>query len=265
MRSLSIYAFIMGLVLGLATVTLFTVTPSADAATTERTWLVLGQEYNLTGTVDGHIYSIEGAVKVEPGEVVTINWWNVTNLTGHASGNNYVKITTHIPPLNWSSNLTVNPLIVYDPIVHTYKFWNDTSGSAWLRGGGYDVVSVDMEWMCGYNSSTGKTYESTISFNITVMQDNYTFAPNTKALEDKISELENRISHLQDELNASGLNISEIQTLISELQTSQDILNTDITTLRGLISDLQALVNQQNLSNSENNIALREELATLNA
>ena len=216
------------------------VIPSAGGETTERKWLVLGQEYNLTGTEDNIYPSIKGDVRVEPGEVVTVNWWNVTNVTVAPGQQAFERVTfsTNIPSVNWSSNLTNG---------NTHLFLNNASGSAWLRAGGYDIISVDMRWWVAYNYSSGMYEKSTISFNITVTRDDYTFGPDTRGLEDKIDALQGQL----DALNAS------IGALNSAMLDS-------ITSLRDSISGIRVSLDSMNLSENADVVRLQDQLDSLN-
>ena len=215
-----------------------TAIPSVDAGTTERAmWPtdtdILVGDNNFTTKY----------IQVAPGEIVTVNW-----KSGSIPTNAYLSMTirTGVASLNWSSDLTVNG----GGFIGQWAYIDSPAKSVWFRSGGYDVVSVEFTGKQGGWWTAGKN----ITVNFTVTQDAYTFAPNTKDIEDKIDALQKQMD---------ALNISSLQKAISDLQTVQGALNTEIMSLRGLLTALQTLVSQNAQSNSENLTLLESQITTL--
>jgi len=195
--------------------TLTAVVPSASAVS-DRVWLALGTDTNVSaGTM------ITGFVNAVPGEVVTVNW------KAGVMGSSYqlsIWFYPSIPAMNWSQfgGEAYNPM--------SFRYWSvfigSPPGAAWIRSGGFDVIYIQV--------SNGVSGAPTVTFNVTVTQDNWTYKQDLGAVDEKISAL---------------------NTTMQE----------NFTAIRDAISGLRASLDSMNLSENADVVQLQDQLDALNA
>lgn len=195
--------------------TLTAVVPSASAVS-DRVWLALGTDTNVSaGTM------ITGFVNAVPGEVVTVNWKAGVLDSSHPL---QIQFYPSIPAMNWTgyeyySYVTTRTLYYQNPFI------GSPPGAAWIRSGGFDVICIRISNAAG---------APTVTFNVTVTQDSWTYKQDLSAVDEKISALNS---------------------------TMQE----NFTAIRDAISGLRASLDSMNLSENADVVQLQDQLDALNA
>lgn len=254
----------IGIAIVLATGFLITATvPEKANAATERNWITLGQDYNETEFASAtYVRTIEGYIKVVPGEIININyksgefkplyqsvWISGIDYSYWTPGNAYIYVQPTNPPINYSASYNYSEYSGSDVYINRIGVFVDnttksTPQSAWMRCSSYDVIAIKMQLFGNISSY--------VVFNITLTSDEWTLENNTKIYQ-QLESLTTQISRLNDSLNATinSLNAS-VTNLSLAFLANLSIVNEALYNLNTTIQELRNYTEELNLSIWEN-------------